>query len=57
MHSGFWSAYLAGAAPARALFEAKRRYAAGIPHGSKTAISEAIERKILAEYTCLGLGF
>lgn len=57
MHKAFWSRYLAGSAPAAALLEAKRDYAAGMPHNHPSAISKAIEMKILRQYTCLGLGF
>jgi beta-lactamase superfamily II metal-dependent hydrolase len=57
MHKAFWSKYLAGMAPARALLEAKRDYAVGMPHDHQSAISKAIEMKILRQYTCLGLGF
>jgi hypothetical protein len=28
-----------------------------MPHGQASAISRAIEMKILRQYTCLGLGF
>jgi beta-lactamase superfamily II metal-dependent hydrolase len=57
MHKAFWSKYLAGNSPAGALLEAKRDYAAGMPHNHPSAISKAIEMKILRQYTCLGLGF
>ena len=57
MHEAFWRAHLGGMAPAAALHEAKRRYAADLPHGQKATTSQAIESKILRQYTCLGLGF
>jgi hypothetical protein len=57
MHEAFWREHLAGKAPAVALHDAKRRYAAEIPHGQKSIGSQAIESKILRQYTCLGLGF
>ncbi len=57
MHEAFFSEYLAGRPPAQALFEAKKRYAAGIPHGRHGARNVAIEQKTLAEFTCLGLGW
>jgi beta-lactamase superfamily II metal-dependent hydrolase len=57
MHRAFWKNSLAGLAPAKALLEAKREYTAGMPHGNTSAISRAIEMKILRQYTCLGLGF
>jgi hypothetical protein len=57
LHESFWRRYNAGAPPAQALFEAKREYAAGIPHGQTGLKSQAIENKILRQYTCLGLGW
>ena len=56
MHAAFWSR-LAGAPPARALFQAKGDFAEGFPHGRPRGIQRAIEHKILAQYTCLGLGW
>ena len=41
--------------PARALFDAKIAYARDFPHGRTSTAQEAIEYKILREYTCLGL--
>jgi hypothetical protein len=57
MHEAFWTAYSAGRSPAPALFEAKLQYLKGMPHGQTTANSQAIEYKILRQYTCLGLGW
>jgi hypothetical protein len=57
MHDAFWQGVLAGAAPAQALFDAKRAYVAGFPHGQDQALSQAIEYKILNQFTCLGLGW
>lgn len=58
MHREFWAAlFKHHGAPAPALFEAKQRYLAGIPHISSGATVEAIERKIYEQYTCLGLGW
>ncbi len=58
MHKAFWTELFAnGGLPAKALFDAKKRYLAGIPHVRKDPIVEAIERKIYEEYTCLGLGW
>jgi hypothetical protein len=57
MHEAFWTAYAAGRPPAPALFEAKLQYLKGMPHGQTTANSQAIEYKILRQYTCLGLGW
>lgn len=57
MHEAFWSAYSQGRSPAQALFDAKLQYLRGMPHGRTTANSQAIEYKILRQYTCLGLGW
>jgi hypothetical protein len=57
LHESFWRRHNAGTPPAQALFEAKREYAAGIPHGQPGLKSQAIENKILRQYTCLGLGW
>jgi hypothetical protein len=56
MHKAFWNR-LAGAPPAKALFQAKGDFAAGFPHGRPRGVQRAIEHKILAQYTCLGLGW
>ncbi len=59
MHLHFWRHLRAGLPPAEALFRAKRDYLAGIPHsGDETdANAEAVEMKILFQFTCLGLGW
>jgi beta-lactamase superfamily II metal-dependent hydrolase len=57
LHSAFWRHIGAGSAPARALFEAKVDYIQGMPHGQQGTMAEAIEFKILRQYTCLGLGW
>jgi beta-lactamase superfamily II metal-dependent hydrolase len=57
MHEAFWTHIVAGAPPAQALFEAKVDYVAGFPHGLTTTVGQAIEHKILHQYTCLGLGW
>lgn len=57
MHEAFWSAYSQSRSPAQALFDAKLQYLRGMPHGRTTANSQAIEYKILRQYTCLGLGW
>ena len=57
MHQAFWSHYNEGVPPAKALFQARIDYLAGMPHGQIGALKRAIERKILKEYTCLGLGW
>lgn len=57
MHDAFWSAHRAGRSPARALFEARRRFARDIPHGRTDPLDQAIDVKIHRQYTCLGLGW
>lgn len=57
MHEAFWQRYQAGASPAQALFDAKLQYLKGMPHGQTASNSQAIEYKILRQYTCLGLGW
>jgi beta-lactamase superfamily II metal-dependent hydrolase len=57
MHAAFWQNILVGKPPAAALFEAKREYMRGMPHGQTTPSSEAIEFKIWRQYACLGLGW
>jgi hypothetical protein len=57
MHEAFWNAYTNLRSPAAALFEAKLRYLEGMPHGQTSINSQAIEYKILRQYTCLGLGW
>jgi beta-lactamase superfamily II metal-dependent hydrolase len=57
MHAAFWQQFQSGLAPARALFQAKIEYAKRMPHGQTGALAQAIEFKVLREYTCLGLGW
>jgi beta-lactamase superfamily II metal-dependent hydrolase len=57
MHTAFWTGVLAGKAPAQALFDAKIEYVRGFPHGRSSSVQQAIEYKILRQYTCLGLGW
>lgn len=63
LHAAFWNRYNAGAAPARALFEAKTDYVevmghgSGIPRGASRRRTLSIEKKILRQFTCLGLGW
>jgi beta-lactamase superfamily II metal-dependent hydrolase len=57
MHQAFWQAYEAGIPPAEALLRAKTEYLRDLPHGQTDRIAQAIEYKILKEYTCLGLGW
>jgi beta-lactamase superfamily II metal-dependent hydrolase len=57
MHSAFWENIGGGMPPATALFEAKKQYGRGMPHGQTTPSSQAIEYKTWRQYTCLGLGW
>jgi beta-lactamase superfamily II metal-dependent hydrolase len=58
MHDAFWRHYGVGRGPAESLFNAKAEYMKNIPHTqAHNTIAEAIEFKILREYTCLGLGW
>ncbi len=57
MHQAFWTNVVGGMAPAEALFEAKKTFGLGIPHGQTSPQSQAIEYKIFREFTCLGLGW
>jgi hypothetical protein len=57
MHTSFWQQIEQGMPPALALFNAKKEYAAEIPHGLTRAILQAMEIKTLHQFTCLGLGW
>lgn len=57
MHSAFWENIKSGDAPAEALFKAKIKYAAEIPHGRNKPEEIAVAHKILWQFTCLGLGW
>jgi beta-lactamase superfamily II metal-dependent hydrolase len=58
MHDAFWRTYGIGRSPAESLFAAKLEYMSKIPHTQAVdSQAEAIEFKILREYTCLGLGW
>lgn len=57
MHQAFWQHFRGGVAPAEALLKAKQDYLQGMPHGRTSPQGQAIERKILWQYTCLGLGW
>lgn len=58
MHLAFWENLQAGQRPpAEALWQARLDYLAGMPHGQTSLPEQAIERKILSEFTCLGLGW
>lgn len=56
MHRAFWNQLCGGASPAQALLEARKLYAAGIPHRRGSGI-EALERKLFEQFTVLGLGW
>ena len=60
IHSLFWDQFMNKQkfeSPAKALFEAKKVIVLGIPHAKTGPLAEAIERKIVRQYTCLGLGW
>ncbi len=57
MHKHFWDGIIAGKNPAQALYEAKKQYAKELPHGQTDPFTQAIEMKILRQYTCLGIGW
>ncbi len=57
MHRAFWREVLGGSAPALALFRAKVEYVSGMFHGKSSLSDQAIEYKILRQFTCLGLGW
>jgi beta-lactamase superfamily II metal-dependent hydrolase len=56
LHVAFWKHLRAGQPPAAALFLAKRDYAARIPY-RPDPLEEAVDQKILRQFTCLGLGW
>jgi beta-lactamase superfamily II metal-dependent hydrolase len=57
MHDAFWTSLAKGRPPALALFEAKTEFAKRLPHGRTDPFSQAVELKILRQFTCLGLGW
>ncbi len=57
MHVAFLQRCAQGTAPAQALFDAKMEYIQGMPHGQTSAVGQAVEFKILKQFTCLGLGW
>lgn len=58
MHAAFWQHLVVDKQPpALALFNAKIDYIRGMPHNQTDLFDQAIERKILKEFTCLGLGW
>jgi hypothetical protein len=56
MHVRFWQALATDQYPALALFNAKRAFEVNFPP-SDDAGDDAINQKILREFTCLGLGW
>ncbi|HYD84891.1 MAG TPA: hypothetical protein VEA63_12590, partial [Opitutus sp.] len=56
LHTLFWKYLTAGKPPAEALFAAKSDYAAKIPYRDDP-IEEAVDQKIVRQFTCLGLGW
>ena len=60
MHQAFWQQHRPGQSPATSLFEAKKLYLLGMHQRAvpgSSALSLAIEYKILRQYSCLGLGW
>lgn len=61
LHALFWDSLRQGAAPAAALFAAKREYEAHMPYLVDAEDDEAgelaVDQKILRQFTCLGLGW
>jgi hypothetical protein len=57
LHHAFWANVAAGIGPAAALHRAKMAYLPGIPHGPRGLVHVAIEKKVMFEFTCLGLGW
>jgi hypothetical protein len=59
LHRFFFEEVLAGKAPARALLDAKVRYASRLPFRGRraSAVEVAAENKILRQFTCLGVGW
>ena len=57
MHHAFFRYYKPGASAAEALFAAKADFWNNIPHDQTDPFMAAIDVKIHAEYTCLGLGW
>jgi hypothetical protein len=57
LHEAFWDLVREGMAPAESLLGAKFRYLEGFPYRSENAFDQAIEMKILRQFTCLGLGW
>jgi beta-lactamase superfamily II metal-dependent hydrolase len=63
LHKAFWQHLTGGLQPAPALLEAKRTYRKGMPYPNPIpgedpgAAAVAVEKKLLAQFTCLGLGW
>lgn len=57
MHDEFWNGIANNLPPARALFEAKKKYILEMPHTLSAAIERAAELKTVRQFTCLGLGW
>ena len=64
LHRAFWNHLIVeGLRPAAALLEAKRTYQKGMPYPNPIpgedpgAAAAAVEKKLLAQFTCLGLGW
>lgn len=58
MHMAFWTSLIKNDfLPAKALFEARKQFLAGMPHGRQAPLELAIERKIYKQFTCLGLAW
>lgn len=58
MHRAFWTEIVThGKPPAQALFDAKREYLRGMPHGRTDPFDIGVERKIYKQFTCLGLAW
>ncbi|WNJ89585.1 ComEC/Rec2 family competence protein [Bosea sp. 685] len=57
MHDAFWKYLKQGQAPSKALHSAKVDYLANMPHRRTVVEEQAIEHKILRQFTCLGLGW
>ena len=57
MHHHFWARIRENMLPAEALFNAKKDYIGGMPHGRTKAVEQAVEYKILRGFTCLGVGW
>lgn len=58
MHLAFWQEVIQRKRPpAEALFEARRRFLAEMPHDRIIPLEIGIERKMYKQFTCLGLGW